>query len=125
MLDICYNYECQYDFVFNDTKLQFICFCSEWDKETAELLLGTGMLQRVKELKWIGIYFDAGKRIKIVMQENRRKYGCFTEIMQKESFVNRECLVNILYILHCLFLKFMFGICCTFGVKSILNPLNE
>ena len=35
------------------------------------------MLQRVKELKWLGIYFDAGKHIKIFMHENRRKYyGC-------------------------------------------------
>ena len=32
------------------------------------------MLQRVKELKWLGIYFDAGKHIKIVTRENRRKY---------------------------------------------------
>ena len=39
-----------------------------------------------------------------------------------EGFVNRECLVKI--ILHCLFPKLMYGTWCTFGVKSILNPLN-
>ena len=37
MLDICYNYGCQHNIVFNDTKSQFICFGNEWDKETAEL----------------------------------------------------------------------------------------
>ena len=42
--------------------------------------------------------------------------------MQKAVFVNRECLVKIL--LHCLFQKLMYGTYCTFGVKSILNPLN-
>ena len=46
MLDICFNYRCQYGIVFNGTKSQFICFGSEWDKETAELLIGTGMVQR-------------------------------------------------------------------------------
>ena len=46
MLDICYNYGCQYDIAFNGMKSQFICFGSEWDKETAELLLGTGITSR-------------------------------------------------------------------------------
>ena len=32
ILDICYNYGCQYAIVFNGTKSQFICFGSEWDK---------------------------------------------------------------------------------------------
>ena len=87
------------------------------------MLLGTGMLQRVKELKWLGIYFGAGKHIKIVMHENRRKYyGCLAGIVQKAGFVNKKCLVKI--VLHCLFPKLMYGTCCTFGVKSILNPLN-
>ena len=42
--------------------------------------------------------------------------------MQKTSFLNGEYLVKI--ILHCLFPKLMYGTCCTFSVKSILNPLN-
>ena len=66
MLDICYNYECKYDIIFNGAKSQFIYFGSEWDKETAELLLGTGMLQKLNELKWLEIYFDAGKHIKLL-----------------------------------------------------------
>ena len=37
-----------------------LCFGSEWDKETA---VCTGILQRVKEIKWLGIYFSVGKHI--------------------------------------------------------------
>ena len=44
MLDNCYNYGWQYDIVFKGAKSQFMCFGSEWDKETTELFLGTGML---------------------------------------------------------------------------------
>ena len=57
------------------------------------------------------------------MHENIRKcYGCLAGIVQKAGYVNKECLVKIL--LHCLFPKLMYGTCCTFGVNSILNPLN-
>ena len=42
--------------------------------------------------------------------------------MQKAGFLNRECLIKI--ILHCLFPKLIYGTCCTFSVKSILNLLN-
>ena len=52
---------------------------------------------------------------------NRIKY--LAGIIQKAGYVNKECQVKIL--LHCLFPKLMYGICCTFGVKSILNPLNK
>ena len=88
MLDICYNYGCQYDIVFNGTKSQLICFGSEWNKEITESLLGIGMLQRVKELKLLKIYFGAGKHIKIVMHENRTYYGCLAGIVQKAAYVN-------------------------------------
>ena len=76
MLDICLcnNYEIHGGIVFNGTKSQFKCFGSEWDKETAELPQGTGMLQRVRELELSVTYFGAGKHIKIVINENRRKY---------------------------------------------------
>ena len=118
-----YYYGCQYDIVFNGTKSQIICFDSEWDKETAELHLGIGMLQILNELKWLGIYFGADKHFKIVMHENRRKYfGFLAGIVQKAGYVNKECLVKIL--LRCLFSKLIYGTCCTVGVKSILNPLN-
>ena len=70
VLDICFNYGCQHDIVFNGMKSLFIFFGSKWDKEATELLLGTGMMQRVKELKWLRIYFGAGKHIKLVMHEN-------------------------------------------------------
>ena len=81
------------------------------------------MLQRVNELKWLGIYFGAGKHIRIVEYENRRKYNEFLAgIMQKVGLIHRECLVKIL--LHCIFQKLMYCTGCNFSIKSILNPLN-
>ena len=47
---------------------------------------------------------------------------CLARTMQKAGYVNKEYLVKIL--LHCLFPKLMYSTCCTFGVRSILNPLN-
>ena len=62
------------DIAFNGTKSQFICFGSEWHKEkNAELLLGAGMQPRVKELKWLGIYFGVLVSTKIVMHEKQKK----------------------------------------------------
>ena len=71
------------------------------------------MLQRLNKLKWLEIYFDAGKHIKIVMHENRRKYyGCLAGIKQKADYVKKECLLKIL--LHCLFPKLIYS---TFVLK--------
>ena len=57
------------------------------------------------------------------MHENTRKYiGCLAGMEQNVDYVNKECLVKIL--LHCLLPKLMYGTCCIFGVRSILNPLN-
>ena len=51
----------------------------------------------VVKLVWLGIYFGAGKQIKIVVHENRRKYyGCLAGIIQKVGYVNKECLVKFL-----------------------------
>ena len=50
-LDICLNYGCQCDIVFNGTKSQFICCGRGWNKETAKLLPGTGITS------WYYYYF--------------------------------------------------------------------
>jgi hypothetical protein len=98
MLDICHDYCVQWDMVLSVKKSNVIVVGRDDESVLPIMNLGSDELCWVKELKYLGVFMQSHKGLRINIEANCRKFlGSAFGIFQKCGYLSEEVLCEIIF----------------------------
>jgi Reverse transcriptase (RNA-dependent DNA polymerase) len=97
MLDACYHYCCYWDLKLNVLKSNVIVFGGGSNIMLPDMLLGAGVLEWVKEVKYLGVYVFDRNGLKVNVDHNCRKFlGASFSILQRFGYFPETVLCKLI-----------------------------
>jgi hypothetical protein len=98
LLDICFSYAEEHDFVFNSKKSCCIMFGRDCNNvNVTSMKMGTEFISWVKDCMYLGIKLVAGRGFVTDIENRRRKFcSAFNDVLLNGGYMSEECIMEIL-----------------------------